>query len=254
MTTTSGGPTVTGTSVTTATVTTGTVTATATGDTTGTATTGDASTTGATVTTTGAGGATATTATATTGAGSCTASGAATAPVPITPADGWVDCATNTIGIQGAFYTYDDGTSTITPADFSASGAEICASGTVAATASDIWGAGVGFNLNQDVGSDAANAWDATAAGVTGISFNVSALPTGGLLRLIYTSAGVDHCVEITAAGQQTILFSETAEECWSAGGGAPAATTLESVKWQVAAVSAEYSFDFCISDVAAVP
>lgn len=265
MTATSGGPTtgtvntvsVTSTSATTATVTsTVTVTATVAGVTTGTATTGTA-TTGTAVTTTGVGGATATTATtatATTGGDGCTGTGTATAAVPITPADGWVDCASNSIGIQGAFYTYDDGTSTITPEDFSASGTEICATGTVAASATDVWGAGVGFNLNQDVGSDAANAWDATAAGVTGISFNLSALPAGGLLRLIYTSAGVDYCVEVTAAGAQTVLFSETAEECWSAGGGAPAATTLESVKWQVAAVTDEYAFDFCISEVAAVP
>ncbi len=232
-------------------------TATVAGVTTGTATTGGASTTGAAATTTGAGGATATadtSATATSGGDSCTATGAATAAVPITPADGWVDCASNSIGIQGAFYTYDDETSTITPEDFSASGAEVCVTGTVAASSADVWGAGVGFNLNQDVGSDTANAWDATAAGVTGISFNLSALPAGGLLRLIYTSAGVDYCVEVTAAGMQTVLFSETAEECWSAGGGAPPVTTLESVKWQVAAVTDEYAFDFCISEVAAVP
>lgn len=234
-----------------------TATATVAGTTTGTATTGGASTTGTAVTTTGAGGATATTATtatATTGGDSCTGTGTATAAVPITPADGWVDCASNAIGIQGAFFTYDDGTSTIMPEDFSAAGAEICVTGTVAATAAEVWGAGVGFNLNQDVGSDTANAWDATAAGVSGISFNLSALPAGGLLRLIYASAGVDHCVEITAAGEQTVLFSETAAECWEAGGAAPAATTLESVKWQVAAVTDEYAFDFCISGVAAVP
>lgn len=249
---------VTSAAVTTATVTSaGSVTVTAAAVTTGTATSGGASTTGAAATTTGAGGATATAATgatATTGGDSCTGTATATAAVPITPADGWVDCASNAIGIQGAFFTYDDGTSTIMPGDFAAAGAEICVTGTVAATATDVWGAGVGFNLNQDVGSDTANAWDATAAGVSGISFNLSALPAGGLLRLIYASGGVDHCVEITAAGEQTVLFSETTAECWEAGGAAPPATTLESVKWQVAAVTDEYAFDFCISAVAAVP
>ena len=139
----------------------GTVTATSAGATTGTATTGDTTTT-AGVTTTGAGGATsATVATSTTGAGSCVAAGPVTAAVPIAPMDGWVDCGSNTIGLQGAFFTYDDDTSAIMPADFSAAGTDICVSGTVAPSSDVVWGAGVGFNFNQDVGSDAANPWNA---------------------------------------------------------------------------------------------
>jgi len=268
--TTGAGPTTTGAGTTTATVGSTTTTASATTGagsvttTTGTttSTTGGASTTGTATTTTGTGGATATattstgeTTTSTTGGDSCVGTGPATAEVPITPADGWVDCATNSIGLQGSFFTYSDGTSTVTPEDFSAAGAEICVTGMAAASGTDIWGAGVGFNLNQDAGSDTANEWDATAAAITGISFNISALPAGGLVRLIYASGGTDYCVEITATGAQTVLFSATAEECWAeTPGGAPAETTLQAVKWQVAAVTDAYSFDFCISDIKAVP
>lgn len=243
-----------GTTGTTGTPTTTGGTPTATVTSTGTTTTG--ATTGTTATTGGGGAsATATTVTATTGAGTCASSAAATAPVPITPADGWVQCnTTDPIGIQGAFYTYGDGTSTITPESFSAAGEEICVTGNVAATATDIWGAGVGFNLNQAEGSDDTNPWNATAAGITGIKFTLSALPAGGLLRLIYASGGADYCVEVTAAGEQTVLFSETTADCWEAGGDPPDVTTLESVKWQVAAVTDSYAFDFCISAVSAVP
>jgi len=166
-----------------------------------------------------------------------------------------VQCnTTEPIGIQGAFYTYgDEDTSTITPADFSAA-ADICVSGTIGASSADTWGAGVGFNLNQAEGSETKNPWNATAAGISGISFTIDTLPTGGLVRMISESGDADYCVEITTAGAQTVLFSETSADCWEAGGAAPDATTLTAVKWQVAAVTAEYPFDFCISAVSAVP
>ena len=217
-------------------------------------TTGGGTTTGAAVTTTGAGGATATvaTTTATTGGAECQVTTPATAAVPITPEDGWVNC--NDIGMQGAFYTYGDGTSTIMPADFTAAGDTICINGEVAATGTDIWGAGVGFNLNQDGGSDAMNPWNATAAGITGISFTLDVLPAGGLMRLIYASGGTDYCVEVTAAGAQTIKFADTTQDCWEAGGAAPDVTTLEAVKWQVAAVTDAYPFEFCLSAIQAIP
>lgn len=250
--------TVAGTTATTATATTGAELVTTTSGTT--STTGATSTTGTATTATGTGGATATATTATgettstTGGGSCVGTGPATAEVPITPANGWVDCGTNTIGLQGSFFTYSDGTSTVEPADFADAGEEICVTGMAAASGTDIWGAGVGFNLNQDVDSDTANEWDATAAGITGISFNLSALPAGGLVRLIYASGGKDYCVEVEAAGAQTVLFSATTEDCWEAGGAAPPETTLQAVKWQVAAMTDAYTFDFCISDIKAVP
>lgn len=191
--------------------------------------------------------------TATTGGGSCTAT-PATAPVPLVPDDGWLDCSDNSIGIQGGFFTYSDGNgSTITSAF---TGDDICVSGTVGQAVSNnsVWGAGFGFNVNQDEPEGDVETWNANAMGISGFRFNLSAMPSGTGLRLVYQSGGTDYCVAITSSGTKTVRFADTAEACWGSGGGAPNPATLEQVKWQVTTNSSEHDFDFCITQLAAIP
>jgi len=184
--------------------------------------------------------------------GACTAT-PTTTPVALTADDGWVDCSSNDIGIQGEFFTYSDGTSTITPAF---TGDEICVSGTAEPTVADnsVWGAGLGVNLNQEEREADVATWDADAMGISGFRFNLSAMPTGTGLRLVYQSGGTDYCVDVTAAGAQTVLFADTAEACWGSGGDAPNPSSMEAVKWQVTTNSTSHDFSFCITQLAAVP
>lgn len=244
-TTTGGTPTTTGGTVATSTTST-TATATVATNTTSTTTT---STTG------GAGGATSTTASSTTSATTtCTASAAATGPVAINPNNGWVACDTNTVGIEGAFFTYSDGVgSTIMPDTFEAAGTEICVTGEVGQVVDgdySVWGAGLGFNFADEA------AWDAAAQGISGVSFNISALPAGTETRIIFSDgAGVDHCASITAAGAQSFAFADTSVDCWEAGGATPSASNIVSVKWQVATnAESTHAFDFCITDLQVIP
>lgn len=137
--------------------------------------------------------------------------------VLITPdASGWVMGDTNTLGVQGAWYAYGDGigadgstaTSTCvmkgghqtsecsmitTPAagPFTNTGGMMCTTGTVAKVIngangmpdySNIWGAGIGLDLNATGGLvSTKGVFDATAKGVKGISFDLSAVPLPGL-------------------------------------------------------------------------
>lgn len=219
-----------------------------------TTTTTATTTTGGMSTAAGAGGATSTmNATSTTSsAGSCMASAAATGPVPINPVNGWVACADNTIGIEGAFFTYSDGiSSTIAPLSFDAAGSDICVSGTVGQVVDgdySVYGSGVGFNFADEA------SWDAAAQGISGVSFTISALPAIAT-RIIFTTSAGDHCAVIPAAGANTFQFTDTTLDCFQGGGASPAANDIIAVKWQVTTDAlASYAFDFCITDLQAIP
>lgn len=75
-------------------------------------------------------------------------------PVPLSWNNGWVDGASNTVGVQGAFFTASDmNGSTIMPETFEASGDQICVSGEAALVVDmmygDFWGAVLALNLSQ---------------------------------------------------------------------------------------------------------
>lgn len=254
---TAAGP-VTGNTVSTSSVTNGTTGGTTGGTTAATAT----ANTGAATTTTGA-----TTGSATTGGstGSCSGSTPATAAVSLMPQNGYISCDSNTIGLQGYFFTYADmGGSMIAPANFEMTGADICVNGTAAQVMegadgeldySGTFGAGLGFNFNQDTGSSTANMWDAAAMGIGGITFTIDPFPTGATMRVIFQSGGSDYCLQFTTGGPHTVKFADTMSECWAETGTAPSPTTLQQVKWQVATDDTmAYPFDFCLTGLALVP
>ena len=225
----------------------------------------------AAVTSTGAAAVTGTSAGATTGAsttggstGSCSGSTPATAAVTLMPQNGYVSCDSNTIGLQGYFFTYSDmGGSMVMPADFAMAGSEICASGTAAMVPevdgepdyAGTYGAGLGFNLNQDTGSSTPNTWDAAAMGIGGISFTLDPFPTGATMRVIFQSGGTDSCIQFTTGGAQTHMFADAQTECYSNTGTAPNPSTMEQIKWQVVTdETMAYPFDFCLTNIQLVP
>ena len=145
--------------------------------------------------------------------------GGTTAGVALLPdATGWVDKgATVPTMIQGAWYAYGDGIgsdgtnatgdceklglhavsecSVITKPSFGAfpnTAGKMCTAGTAAkvinlTTAAmpdynNIWGAGIGLDLNNSGGDAGVKApYNATANGVTGIAFDIDTLPLAGL-------------------------------------------------------------------------
>jgi hypothetical protein len=150
-------------------------------------------------------------------AGSGTSGSGGAAPGVIMPdATGWVDAAAegNTYGVQGAWYPYGDAygdakcpaaghdpatecaiinmPDPVTPgAGFPNVDGKMCTSGSVAQVIagadgmpdySNIWGAGIGLDLNASGGDNSVKSvFDFTAKGVTGISFEIDNVPLPGL-------------------------------------------------------------------------
>lgn len=149
-------------------------------------------------------------------------SGGAPSGVTLVPdATGWIDLESegNTIGVQGAWYPYGDSygvakcttvgmhqpaeCSTITTPDpllpgFPNEGGAMCTAGETAVVLpcgagvpgctagspdySNMWGAGIGLDLNSEGGdAGAKRPWNATEHGVTGIAFELDAVPVPGL-------------------------------------------------------------------------
>jgi hypothetical protein len=151
---------------------------------------------------------------------------------PLVPsADGFFD-GTNKAGIMGAWYSYGDwynptagmgdcavkgnytaaqcsSITTPVPGDpFTNTGGSMCTTGTVAKVIdmmySAIWGAGIGFDLNNagtdDGGTGGKLPWDATAHNVTGFSFHIDMPPTGGQMRVEFPTSAAIGTTDINAA------------------------------------------------------
>jgi hypothetical protein len=155
------------------------------------------------------------------GGGSGGSAGAGSGVAVVPDRSGWVDrmAEGNTVGVQGAWYPYGDRygvakctavglhqaaeCSTVTSPDplvdgFPNEGGTMCTEGETAVVLpcgpgvpgctagspdySNMWGAGIGLDLNADGGDGGAkHAWNATEHGVTGIAFELDAIPAIGL-------------------------------------------------------------------------
>jgi hypothetical protein len=152
--------------------------------------------------------------------------------------------------VEGSFYSYSDSGGSMVTDVFSEGSA--CINGTAGMVMDDdyasTYGAGMGFNFADE------SPWNATAQGVTSVGFNISALPDTDV-RVIFTTAAGDHCSVLTAAGAQTVTFASTTLDCWEAGGAAPDAAGIISIKWQVVTdAEAAHPFDFCITELTVNP
>jgi len=202
---------------------------------------------------------------------------------PIAFENGWAPLTGNTVGIQGAFYTFKDdedsdgdgvvGTSQITPDSFATGGLTICADGSAGMVQDgtdgmpaydDFWGTAIGFNLSQDEGVDTALPYDASANGVTGFSFMITdgaggqAIPTGGELRFNIKVAGDtnNYCRKILAVGASSLKLTDMWQSCWEnvATAPTPNPANLEALHWQyVTNTTADYSFSICLTELRAL-
>jgi hypothetical protein len=222
------------------------------------------------------------------GATAAGGSGASDLPsgVPLTPADGWVDGMSNTIGVQGAFFSYADPTTFTSLTDTIKAGMN-CVQGTVAQVnlmctvkppATDCygttWGAAVGLNLNQpNVPGDGgvmmggtAVAYDGTKAGITGFAFDISGdtVPTQANFRFLINDGATNQYCSPPASGikkgPNVFKLADLIEECWLA---TPKATDLKGntatnnivkIAWQVVSNSTStIPFNFCVNNIEAL-
>jgi hypothetical protein len=216
--------------------------------------------------------------------GSTGASGAATggtgntdplpAGVPLTSADGWVDAASNTLGVQGAMFAYADTTSAMgMTEDFLAANA--CIAGTAAkvdlkctpmAPATDcygqFWGAAIGLNLNQPIDMTTmmgADPMPFDASALTGFAFEISGAAVPTSLRFKVEDSSGEYCTppaKPVKLGNNTFLFSDLMTECWKAGGTSAegAKSGIIKIAWQVVTNDkAAVPFDYCVSNVRAL-
>jgi hypothetical protein len=214
-------------------------------------------------------------------AGSGTGGGTLAEGVPLTPMEGWVDGATNTLMIQGAMFEFADATSAMgMTKDFTGSNA--CIKGTAAkvdkmstacttmmftAPATDCygeyWGAAIGLNLNQPIdmttmmGGDPV-AYDASA--IKGFTFNISGAMVPTTMRFKVEEMGGEYCTPATKPvklGANTFMFEDLVKECWKTTPGASAVgakAALVKIAWQVTTKDTmAIPFDFCVSDLRAI-
>jgi hypothetical protein len=159
--------------------------------------------------------------------------------------------AATVIADGGYAYSYNDGMGSTACLDSTA----FCGSGStaVATPTVTVWGAGLGFSLNQALASGSTSPPIDSYAGPTadtGITYTLSGLPGQGM-RLIINDNGTDYCAPLTTASG-TVPWATFNTECWSGAGtaltGAPQVAT--HVQFQVTAASATESFDFCVTAV----
>jgi hypothetical protein len=217
------------------------------------------------------------------------------AGILITPdATGWVQADTNDAGVQGAWYAYGDGTdgaggpgtcqkaghaagecSSIampTGGMFPNTGGKMCTSGMVAKVINgsngmpdygNIWGAGIGLDLaNSGGAAPVKSEFDATAKGITGVSFEIDAPPLPGLRVEFpsketdagtaggdYWGADASYKNSPVVAGVNTILWADVK-------GPGPTPHTfspahIESIQFHVPTnTSSGAAYSFCISNL----
>ena len=200
----------------------------------------------------------------------------------------WIDGEDNTRGIQGSFFVLEDSMkdsepvpdddlshTDLSPDEFAEDTSAPCVSGVIGAVTdidgeecdpmdlggtecewSAVWGGGIGVNLNETGGEDSdVNAWNATAAGVTGFSFATSGSLGGAVLRFKAKMLGSDEdfCTNV-AVGSTSVDLSELRHNCFAGGVATQALdlTQIEQINWQI--VSDANTFftvtDFCIDSL----
>jgi len=202
--------------------------------------------------------------------------------VPLDPMMGWVDVMSNTLGIQGAMFSYADDTSKAGPPalveDFT--GMNACIKGTAAkvdlkctpvAPATDcygtFWGAAIGLNLNQATDpmtmmGGMPMPYDASA--IKGFAFEITGgadatmVPTS--LRFKVEDASGEYCTPPTTKpvklGVNSFMFSDLVTKCWTTGGVSAegAKTGLIKIAWQVVTnATGPIPFDYCVKNVRAL-
>lgn len=205
--------------------------------------------------------------------------------VPLAPMNGWVDGASNILGIQGAMFPFGDPTSLMgsSPTDFSTSGTEACFKGTAAKVdmasmacttkmytppATDCygeyWGAAIGLNLNQQIDmttmmGGSPMPFDASA--IKGFAFEIAGPSVPGSLRFKVEDSSGEFCnpaAKPVKSGPNAFMFEDLIKECWkptaTAANAGSAKSGVIKIAWQVVTNDkGTVPFDFCVNNVRAL-
>jgi len=193
----------------------------------------------------------------------------------------------NTLAIQGAYFSYSDPTSatglvsdvkTTDKACMSGIAAKVILGCTIVAPATDCygvyWGAAIGLNLNQPNVTDPTTMmmmggtpmpFDASA--IKGFSFDIgpgtdgtATVPLPGQFRFNIEDATTQYCTPTAKGikpGTNTLMFGDVMSKCYAPAPG-PSAEMIHKgvvkISWQVVTnTTATTPFDFCISNVRAL-
>jgi len=235
------------------------------------------------------------------GDGSMSGSGGSTAHLQaLTPdATGYVDVgATGTTGIKGAWYAYGDGIgsdgmpmtgdceakgghpasdcSSITSpmfGNFPNTNGKMCTMGSVAkiinvtgGTTPDynnIWGAGIGLDLNNGGGDAGAMKlpFNATAAGVIGMAFDIDVVPAANLRVEFPTKTATNAAfwdglkmISPVSVGHNEVLWTKVAGPFYDTAAPPFDPTTILSVQFHVlTSATSAGTYNFCISNLSAI-
>jgi hypothetical protein len=179
----------------------------------------------------------------------CTAT-VASGAVPLT--DNYI--AGSVIGDGGYAFSYADG---ITPGGSTAcvNSTALCATGQTGVSSMTVYGAGIGFNLNQMMATSSASPPINTYSVMgVGISYSLSNMPTQGARIAIGDSdgtTGTDYCATLPGKSG-TVLWSSFNTKCWDNSGtslSGPPSNPVH-VEFQVPAGATAAPFDFCVTSV----
>jgi hypothetical protein len=155
--------------------------------------------------------------------------------------------AGSVIGMGGYAFSYADGVSTAC-IDTTA----MCTTGQTGVQSMTVYGAGIGFNLNQAMATTSTSPPinPFTATGV-GISYSISSLPSQGA-RLAIGDGTTDYCAALPGKSG-TIPWATFNTKCWDNTGTALSGppTNPVHIEFQVPATAAATPFSFCVDSVA---
>lgn len=211
---------------------------------------------------------------------------------------GFVDVGgSGTTGITGAWYAYGDGIGsdgTTTTGDCEAKGGhaatdcstitspsfgkfpnmmgKMCTMGTVAkilnvtgGTTPDynnIWGAGIGLDLNNAGGDGGAvkKTYNATAAGVIGMAFDIDVVPAANM-RIEFPTTATNAAfwdglkqISPVVAGHNEVLWTKVAGPFYDATAPAFDPTSIYSIQFHVlTSATSSGTYNFCVSNLSAI-
>jgi hypothetical protein len=172
-------------------------------------------------------------------------------------ADGYIETTTNSWGIQGSWFTFDDGTSMI-EGSVSANGG-YCLKGTVKEAdppAWSIWGAGGGFTLcaiDETTEYIISECPLGTVSSVTGFRLTLTGNLGANGVRVTMTELGRDESayIETTVVDQSVEYLFANASVAYDADAPAIDPTKVRALQFQVASMEgADIDFDFCIENI----
>jgi hypothetical protein len=184
---------------------------------------------------------------------------------------GWVDSDTNSLGVQGGWYTIgSEGTADLAPAAgaplTNAGDGTLCVSGVapqvVDGDTATYFGAGIGFDLCVS-GADETPAQTQYTLGdcpynpdlasqLLGIAFSLSGSDVPSELRVVFKEAGRDESAYVLATPGENVALVGDASVAHDPDAPPVNRTAIEAIYFLVPGTEdAPTTFDFCVSDVA---